>query len=681
MNEATPTPAASWLLQVDGADIAWLRLDVPDSQVNVLSGSVLEELDRHLDDFSSHAPKALIICSSKGAGFIAGADVREFDALHSRAEALEKIRRGQAIMDRLEGLSCPSIALIHGYCLGGGLELALACRYRIAEEDARLGLPEVKLGIHPGFGGSVRLPRVVGPVRALDMILSGRDVPANKAAADGLLDLVVPRRHLFRAARAYALSPPRRRALALRRRLLLATPMRQVLSEISRRRLQRKLSSRHYPAPFAQLDVFAYHGGNAHRMMEAEAQSVADLVTGETARNLIRVFFLRERLKSLGRQADEDPPIQRVHVVGAGAMGGDIAAWCAYKGMTVTLQDLSHDMIAEAVKRSANLCRRKHLRARETTAMMDRLVPDKEGFGVVSADVVIEAVVEKPEVKRSLFAELERLARPDALLATNTSSIPLDTIAGALRDPGRLVGLHFFNPVAMMPLVEVVAGPQSTPQALRRARVFAGLIDRLPLPVRSAPGFLVNRILMPYLLEAMRMASEGVPIDAIDGAATRFGMPVGPLQLADSVGLDICLAVGEVLAGAQGGEVPEALRQMVEQGRLGQKSGQGFYRYPGRGRPQPVQGSASLGLPPVEIQDRLIMGILNEARACLRDGIVEDEDLLDAGMIFGTGFAPFSGGPLYYAGHRHGATVSQRLDELAATYGDRFKPDPGWQGH
>jgi len=679
MVETPKAPAGSdWLLQRDEDGIAWLHLDQAQASMNVLGSHVLQGLEQVLDELARTPPKGLIILSDKPSGFIAGADVREFTAIKTRDEALKAVRFGQSVLDRLQALPFPTLALIHGYCLGGGLELALACRYRVAEDNASLGLPEVRLGIHPGFGGSVRLTRLIGAPRALGLILAGRTVDGRGAAKLGVVDVAVPERQLLRAARTLVLEAPLPRRPAAYLQQLNNTPLRQGLSWFMRRQLRGKVNPAHYPAPYAQVDVWANYGQDQESMLIAEAESVADLLTSATAQNLVRCFFLRERLKAIAKEVRDIPEASHVHVVGGGTMGGDIAAWCALRGLRVSVQDPRPEAIAQTMKRAEALFRRQLKVDRRVRGAFDRLIPDPGGAGIPRADVVIEAISENLEAKRKLFQDLEKRASPEALLATNTSSIPLESIAAGLTEPGRLVGLHFFNPVAKMPLLEIIEGKDSGADALNRARAFAGQIDKLPLPVKSSPGFLINRILLPYLMEAVLLEGEGVPVSAIDRAATEFGMPMGPLLLADTAGLDICHSVAEVICEALGGEVPARLNALVGTGNLGVKTGQGFYVHAGKKTPQPVESEGAVPLPQEEIQDRLIFRLANEAKACLRERVIADADLLDAGMVFGTGFAPFRGGPMHWVSSNPAGWAKARLRELRARYGVRFTPDAGW---
>ncbi len=665
-----------WHLEIDAEEIAWLTLDKADAPVNVLSVDVIAELDRRLQALSEAPVKGLVIRSAKPNGFIAGADIKEFLKVRDVAEASELMRGCHTVLDRLEAFSYPTVALIHGFCLGGGLELALACRYRIAEDDpaTRLGLPEVRLGIHPGFGGSVRLPRLIGPVQAMQLMLTGRSVSARSARRLGIVDFAVPRRQLLRAAREVVRHPPAPHKPSRLQRLAGGAAARPLLAAYLRRSVAKRAPERHYPAPYALIRLWERHAGDPRAMLAEEARSVAQLVTGTTAQNLIRVFFLQEKMKALGKGSDFR--VGHVHVVGAGVMGGDIAAWCALRGLQVTLQDQAPERLAPALGRAHDLFRKRLRQPRLVQAAMDRLMPDIEGRGVGRADVVVEAIFEDADAKRALYREIEPRMKPGALLATNTSSIPLEELESSLSAPGRLVGLHFFNPVAKMQLVEIVHGRDTDPAVVAQATAFARHIDRLPLPVKSSPGFLVNRILMPYLLEAVLLESEGVAPELIDRAAVDFGMPMGPIELADTVGLDICLSVAEILAHSLDGTVPQRLRSLVEAGRLGRKSGQGFYTYKkGKPRKARVRHDAA----PADLGDRLVLALLNEAVACLREGIVENEDLLDGGIVFGTGFAPFRGGPIHYIRSEGAANLRARLEALAHAHGERFTPDAGWE--
>ena len=665
----------NWQVELDDERIAWAMLDCAERSVNTLSHAVVDELNAILDALGDESVRGLVIGSAKPGGFIFGADVKEFISLTDPNMAFELIRRGQAVMDRIAMMNCPTVAMIHGMCLGGGLELALACRYRIAEVDSgRLGLPEVKLGIHPGFGGSVRSIQLLGVPAAMDLMLTGRTIDARKAQKIGLIHYAVPQRQLKRAAQGLIMSPPKEKPQPLWKRTLNKKWARPLLAKYLWRNVEKKASPDHYPAPFALIDLWLKYGDEPTEMLREEALSVARLISGNTAQNLIRVFFLQEQMKASGKLPGYTP--KRVHVIGGGVMGGDIAAWCAMQGFNVTVQDRSHESLARVMQRAYKLYSKKLKRPRPIQAAMDRLMPDIHGHGLARADVVIEAIFEDLAAKQALFREVEGKVGPDTLLCTNTSSIPLEEICSALQDPGRLVGLHFFNPVAQMQLVEVVQGKQTHAESVSRAAAFTHQIKRLPLKVKSSPGFLVNRILMPYLMEAVLMVDEGIPIQAIDKAAVKFGMPMGPITLADTVGLDICLHVAENLSSHLGGEVPKRLKKMVEAGKLGKKTGRGFYTYDKNGQRQ-VNTQAN-DKASDEVSQRLVLRYANEALACLREGVVEDKDLLDAGMIFGTGFAPFRGGPMNYVNREGVETLRQQLQHLKEKYGERFTADAQW---
>ena len=666
-----------WQLEQDEENFVWLHLDKADSSTNTLSAAVLTELEDALNHLHTHSPRGLVIRSAKDNGFIAGADIGEFTQFESEHAALEAIQRGQRIFNLLESLNCPSIALIHGYCLGGGMEMALACRYRIAEDspDTRLGLPEVRLGIHPGFGGSVRSLEAAGPLAALNMMLTGRSLSARAAKKMRLIDYAVPKRHLLNAARSLLRKPPKKKPLPWWLNLLNHKLLRPWIAKYMVKTVAKKAARAHYPAPYALIDLWQHHADDREQMLHEEAVSVAHLLVGKTAQNLIRVFKLQETLKGLGRKLDDKP--KYVHVIGGGVMGGDIAAWCALQGYEVSIQDREHETLGRVIKRACDLYKKRLKVPRLVATTLDRLMPDLPGHALARADVVIEAIFEDVDVKRGLFREIEPQMKADTLLCTNTSSIPLEDLAEALEKPERLVGLHFFNPVAKMPLIEIVRGANSSDENVQRASAFAKSIRRLPLPVTSSPGFLVNRVLMPYLIEAVVLADEGVPLKAIDDEAVDFGMPMGPIELADTVGLDICLKVADILSQNMEISVPDKLRSLVERGHLGKKTGQGFYTFK-KGKPVKTPLDKDY-VPPSDIQERMILRMVNEVIACLHDGVVENADLADAGIIFGTGFAPFRGGPMHYLQDRGIPQIYKMLEQLQQRYGQRFAPSSGWQ--
>ena len=675
MSEASA--ASAWRSELDAAGVAWLTFDKPGSSANTLGHAVLLELEQQLAALARQTPRGLVIRSGKASGFIAGADIREFTQFGSEAEALEHIRAGQRVCAQLAALACPTVAAIHGFALGGGLELALACRYRVAVGDARLalGLPEVQLGIHPGFGGTVRSVQLLGVRPAMSLMLTGRPVRADRALRIGLVDRLVPSREALDGAASLILrAAPAPHRPPLLERLLNAPGVRPLVKTSLLRQVAKQARRDHYPAPYAIVELWVRYGARGEAAYEAEARSIASLFHSDTARNLIRVFLLQDRLKALAGK--DGAPIERVHVIGAGVMGGDIASWCALRGLRVTLQDRELGLIEPALARARTLFEKRLPTPAERAGALERLRADVAGDGVPEAQLVIEAIFEDLAAKQALYAAAEPRMRPDAVLASNTSSLVLESLAAGLADPGRLVGLHFFNPVAQMSLLEVVHGTQTRAAALATALSFARRIDKLPLPCRSSPGFLVNRVLFPYLYEALHAAGEGIPLSAIDRAAVDFGMPMGPIELSDVVGLDVLVHVGAIITPTLGREPPpylETVRRLVQDKKLGRKSGQGLYTW----HEGKVVRESEHSAPP-DLTDRLILALVNECVACLRERIVEDADLIDAGVIFGTGFAPFRGGPLAYARARGIDACVARLEQLAQRYGARFRPDPGW---
>ncbi|MBT8085101.1 MAG: enoyl-CoA hydratase/isomerase family protein [Woeseia sp.] len=675
MSNETSAAAENWRSEKDAEGIVWLCIDKAEGSANVLSGPVLRELDEQLTQLQKDTPRGLVVHSGKSNGFIMGADINEFTKIQNADEGYELIRLGQQVLDKLEQLKCPTVAVLNGHTLGGGLELAMACDYRLAMQNKKpiIGLPEVQLGIHPGFGGTVRAVRIAGVRAAMPLMLTGKPITATKALRQGLVDRIVADGDWQSAAREMIAAQSRRASAPFIDRLLNLAPLRPVLARVLTKQVAGKARRDHYPAPYAIIDLWKKHGASPRNGYEAEARSIAELMCGSTSRNLVRVFFLQNRLKGQGSKTTQE--IRNVHVVGAGVMGGDIAAWCALRGLNVTLQDREEQYIQPALQRAEKLFSKKTRTSVDRTQAQQRLRADVQGHGVRDADLIIEAIFEDLDAKKSLYAKLEQDMKVGAVLATNTSSIPLEELRVDLREPQRFIGLHFFNPVAQLPLVEIVHCRDSTDAVMDTGFGFVKAIGKLPLACRSAPGFVVNRLLSPYMGEAMHLAEDGVALADIDRAAVEFGMPMGPVELVDSVGIDVALNVSKVLGKAFGRPVPERLEEMVAAGQLGRKNGQGFYQWE-NGRAQKPAGGGTL---PSDAQDRLMLPMVNEAVACLSEEVVEDADLLDAGVIFGTGFAPFRGGPLKYAENRGIDEIVGRLEELASRYGPRFEPHAGWQ--
>ena len=665
-----------WKLETDESGIAWLCFDKTDAKANVLSSEVIKELDAQLDAIDSNLPRGLVMYSGKPGSFIMGADINEFGDFGSADEVARLGKLGQSVFLRIQALACPTVVAINGICLGGGLEIAMMFDYRVGPPgDSRIfGLPEVKLGLHPGFGGTVRAVQICGVRAGMQLMLTGNPVNSKKALKIGLIDRIAGEDDWREVATQLIATRPAKAKAPLVDRVMGLGLFRPLVRNMLIKQVAGKARRDHYPSPYAMIDLWAKHGASSKTGYDAEAESFGRVMCTDTARNLIRVFFLQGKLKKQGNRTDAT--IKHVHVVGAGVMGGDIAAWCALRGLTVTLQDREQKYIEPAIERAQKLFGKKVRDEAKRAATSERLRSDVEGNGAAEADLVIEAIYENLEAKQALYQSLQAKMKPGALLATNTSSIRLEELRTVLNEPTRFIGLHFFNPVAMLPLVEVIRCEDTAQDAMDVGFAFTKGIGKFPLECMSAPGFVVNRVLAPYMGEAMALAKEGVPLAAIDKAAVGFGMPMGPIELVDSVGLDIAQHVAAILTTGTEREMPDTgIGEMVEKGQLGRKSGQGYYRWEDGKAVKPASDGAKV---PDDIEDRLILPMVNEAVACLSEGVVADADLLDAGVIFGTGFAPFRGGPLNYARERGVDEVMSALQALAEHHGERFTPHSGW---
>lgn len=668
-----------WQLLLDGNSVLWIKIDKQDSAQNVLSADVLTEFNAIVELTGQKKPKAAVLYSEKPGTFIAGADINEFVQLGSEQEALDLVNRAHHIFNRWEALSTVSIALVDGVALGGGLELALACDYIVLSDDnsTKVGLPEVNLGIHPGFGGTARLIERTGAIAGMNLMLAGRVISSYSAKKMKVADMVVAKRHLRNSVSFLMKKGKKKANKSITDKALSTSIGRNFAAKKMREEVAKRAQEAHYPAPYKLIQLWQDYGNNRKEMLKQEAISIASLLTTDASRNLVKVFFMQEGLKKLGKSdIGEHDKVKHVHVIGAGVMGGDIAAWCALRGLEVTISDTSIKALAKAKARAASLFAKKQKDKRVAQLTLDRFNIDPKGDGIAKADIIIEAIVEKLDVKQQVFQAVEAKAKPSAILASNTSSIPLEQIAASLFNPGRLIGVHFFNPVAKMQLVEIINSETSDQESVYRGLAFTKQIGKLPVPVKSSPGFLVNRILMPYLMEAVTMYQEGVPAKVIDQAALDFGMPMGPIELSDVVGLDICLHVGETLQQHFGGETPKVLAEKVAAGDLGKKTGKGFYAWE-KGRVKAEKPSDD-STQATDVADRLMLRYLNESVACLREGVVAEKDWLDGSMVFGTGFAPFRAGPMNYIQDIGVDVIKAQLTEFSAKYGDRFTADAGW---
>lgn len=694
-------------LAIDRSGVARLVFDQPDAKVNTFSSSVMAAFSSQLDALAgSGEVRALVLSSAKPGIFIAGADIGELAAIEDAGEAESKSRQGQAIFNKISALPFPSIALIDGACVGGGLECALACSYRVVTDNpkTKLGLPEVSLGIIPGWGGTQRLPILVGLPAALDLILSGRLIDSGKAVKIGLADLLVS--HAFIEA---SIAPFVEEVLSGQRRphsrrgfsdLLLNRTFigRALVFRKARQSLELRTKG-HYPAPEMALEVVrSTFGKSFEKGLIAEARAFAGLCGTDVSKNLIQLYYTKEALKKDAGSGETVSPalVRSAAVLGAGVMGGGIAWLFSSKDIPVRMKDISWDAIAHGLREASDYYRqlekRRKLSKREIGLKMHRIGVGTDYAGFKNADLVVEAVVENLNTKRAVLSEVESWIRDDAVLATNTSSLTLVDLAQNLRHPQRFVGMHFFNPVNRMPLVEVVAGPRSSPEAVASVIALAKRLGKTPIQVNDCAGFLVNRILIPYLNESAYLLQEGASMVEIDRVIEAFGMPMGPFVLADEVGLDVGLKVAQSLEGSYGARmrVAELLRRMYEERRLvGKKQGRGFYLHEGKRRtPNDAAVSAVTGelqqglkrnaelLDERQILERALLPMINEAARCLEENIVASPEYLDMAMILGTGFPPFRGGPLRYADKLGATALCRVLDRLQQEHGPRFEPAP-----
>lgn len=620
-----------------------LELDVPESKVNTLSQQTLSELDQLLDAVASMPKvKRLLIASKKKKGFIAGADINDFQVIDDREAIRGYLRFGQAVFTKLEHLPITTIALIHGHCFGGGMELALACDYRIVSdsESTKMGLPELKLGIFPGWGGTVRLASLLDCAQALSLILRSSSLSSKQACRLGLATLTAPTHLLKQAGLSLDVSKRQRGNKTLLGYCCFSKGMRRLIRFLTIKTLVKKgVVFDHYPALLAYINHWTRFGASK-RGFAGEVEGVSRLLAKPQTQSLVRLFFLKKQLKRLHSISR---PIQKIHVIGAGVMGCEIAAVAAYSGLSVSLHDSNIATLEKAYHHIASLWPKKG-----SYQLSNQLILDSHGQCIRGADLVIEAVPEVLSIKQEVLNRAAKEAPKHALIATNTSSIPLENLVSVVNDPTRFLGIHFFNPVHKMPLVEVVSHSQLGDEAVAASECFVLSLNKLPVRVRSTPGFLVNRILIPYLLEAMRMIDEGYHALEIDHAMCYFGMPMGPLRLCDEIGLDVCLAVAETFRSFLCVKIPQCLQTLVHEKKLGKKSGQGFYHYPYREK----TFNECLSGQQEAIMARLEISLVNVAAECLDEKIVESSDHLDAAMVFGTGFAPFLGGPLYSAKHK-----------------------------
>jgi len=692
--------------------ICVLTFDRPDSSANVFDAATLAELDVEIDRLArpETGAKGLILTSAKDTIFVAGADLRAVLTM-SPEQMTAFIALGQTVFSKIAALPFPTVAAVHGAALGGGYEVCLACDWRLASPDpsTKLGLPETKLGLLPAWGGCTRLPRLLSVPKALDIILGGQALSARHALKLGLVDELAPREHLISAALAWLKKGKHPRSFA--HSATVNAVVDAFIAPQARHAVMAKTHG-HYPAVQKALEVVLKGSASSDEAdsLRREREGIAELIALDSTKNLLRLFFLQERAKKITAPAASTTPTQgpstpfhsaqddrgrkvagngvpRTAVIGAGVMGSGIAQWISSRGGRVILRDVDAARVAAGMGQIAGLyaagLRHHTFTEREARAGRDRVSPAPAEVPLRLVDIVIEAVVEKMDVKKTIFRRLDELVSDDAILATNTSALSITTLAAATRHPRRVIGLHFFNPVHKMQLVEVVVGHETAPEVTQRALRFVQKIGKLPVLVKDSPGFLVNRILMPYLIEAAALFWNGASVKDIDAAMRDFGMPMGPLRLIDEVGADVALDVAATLAAAFPNRlhIPDVLPAMLSAGLLGRKAGKGFYRYGKTGEAKPNKEAAALRPPRLpnppareELERRMVLLMVNEAARCLEEGIVETPGDVDFAMVMGTGFAPFRGGPLRFSDSTGTSKVVEELSRLADVAGPHFAP-------
>jgi 3-hydroxyacyl-CoA dehydrogenase / enoyl-CoA hydratase / 3-hydroxybutyryl-CoA epimerase len=675
--------------EINESGIALLTFDRPESSANVFDQATFDELNEHLNVLAGDPQvRGLVIRSNKPKIFIAGADLNGFTKDLTVEKLAYFVEQGQKTFDRIAQLRFPTVAAIHGVALGGGYEIALACDYRVASLDpaTKIGLPETSLGILPAWGGSTRLPRLVGLPTALDAIVSGKQYNAKRAKKLGMVDEVChPERLLELALQLLAAKPGKKRVL--KQFVTNRPPISTFIAGQARKKILAKTHG-HYPAPLKAFEVVTSGLTMPHaQALESERRAVIELASGEVAQNLIRIFFLQERAKKLSIKSDQPiPEIRKAMVVGAGLMGSGIAQWLSARGLRVVLKDIGPEPLGKGLqsihKIYADAVKRQILSETDAQAGVDRILPIYEDVPLRDIDFVIEAAVEKLDLKQQIFRGIAEKIPSCRLIASNTSALSIDQIAGGLPDPSKVVGIHFFNPVHRMQLVEVVQGARTSPQALATAIQFAKSIGKLPVLVKDSPGFLVNRILLPYMMEAFNLFAEGYRLERIDRVMLDFGMPMGPLRLTDEVGLDVSLHVGSDLAQRVKHLPPlhNTVERMLAQGWLGRKSRKGFYDYGSETeRRNPELHAFQPGNEPVDaddamLRDRMVLVMINEAARCLEEKVVTEPADIDFAMIMGSGWAPFRGGPLRYADSVGTTKIVARLRGLSQKGRDYLAP-------
>ncbi len=701
----------SLTLAIEKNGVANLIFDLPNEKVNKLSAVVLEELEKAVNVIDGNkAIRVLLITSKKKDIFIAGADINEIKEITDKKDALTKVSRGQNILTKIAQLKIPTIAVIDGACLGGGLELALACKYRVAITNPKtsLGLPEVNLGILPGFGGTQRLPRLVGLQESLKIILSGKAIDARKAFKIGLVDDLMREEFLeeklgyfvteiLQKGEANQYLQARRKCCALKKLAKkLANP---IIFYLAKKDLLSKTKGQ-YPAPLYALEVIkrTYGSCNQERGLQVEREAFCELAVGEISKNLIEIFFTSEALKKdSGIETNEEiADVKNAALIGAGVMGGGIAWLFSNYDINIRVKDIAQNAVAlgynQVIKIYNQLKKIRKYTSAQVEMKVNKISSGLDYTAFDNADFVIEAVVENMAVKKKILAEAETQVKKDTVIASNTSSLSISEMASALQNPERFVGMHFFNPVNRMPLVEVIHGEKTSDRAIATVVKLSKKLGKTPVVVKDSAGFLVNRILLPYMNEAAYLLQEGADVRRVDVLIEKFGMPMGPFVLADVVGIDVGVKVAHSLSEAFGERmrVADILEEIYSNHKelLGKKSGQGFYLHSAKEKSHAqvnpkvteillnLKKAKSLTQSEIsdsDIVDRCVLMMINEAAKCLEEGVVKNASYLDMAMIMGAGFPAFRGGVLRLADSYGITKVVEMLQALNKKYGARFE--------
>lgn len=695
--------SSAFKFRIHNGNIGILTFDLPDSRVNIFSSPVMAELEQTLDDLAKKELKCLIIDSGKKGNFTAGADIKEIVNVYDEDLGYKVSRLGQNIFNKISEFPYPSIAVINGSCMGGGTEISLACTYRLATDNpkTKIALPEVNIGIFPGWGGTQRLPRLIGLQRSLDFILTGKNLNGERAYRYGIVDKVIPKELVQESALKFAqdvidgkdvltLSRSRRKQKGFLPVILEKNPIGRALLFHQAKKTILKKTKGHYPAPLKGLEaVKKGFKKSLKKGLDIEAKLFGSTIGSSVSKNLIKIFYWTEAVKKENGIDNPDitiTPIKRAATLGAGVMGGGIAQLFASRNIPIRVKDINYDAVAKAYQQASGVLKGKLKRRRinkfEFNHILSNITGTVDYSGFKNVDFIVEAIIEDLDIKKKVFSELEQFIREDTIVVSNTSSLRINDMSDSFQRPERFVGMHFFNPVHRMPLVEVIRGKDSIDEAVASTFQLAKSLGKTPIVVNDGPGFLVNRLLVPYMVEAVSLLEEGYSVKAIDKAMEHFGMPMGPIELFDEVGIDVAYKVAKILSQSMGARMAESdlLGKLVEDNRFGKKTGVGFYRYEDKKKlydnriNEYISRKEDTHLEEQDLINRMVYPMVNEAARCLEDKIVSRPQDVDLAMIFGTGFAPFRGGLLNFADTEGLNKISDTLESYTEEYGERFKP-------